>query len=270
MRLRVNKELRKSNLLNEFGFRMSSTTSHTSRTIMLAELEILFTQTKNKKSSLQNYQLLIVDYNCLHKSSFISRELTLRDLKSLYGLDDSITLFRVLKLLWGKDPQSLPILAFSCAYCRDSLLRASQSFVLKYPERALLARQDLEKFLSQTFPNRFSSKTLCSVSQNINSSWTQAGYLKGRVKKIRTRINPSVVSVVYVLLLGFLSGYRGTALFETEFTELLDSSKETLIMLAEDASRQGLIYMKRLGNVIDIDFSKLLLKEEMETLYDQD
>jgi hypothetical protein len=47
-------------------------------------------------------------------------------------------------------------------------------------------------------------------------------------------------------------------LFESEYTAYLDSPKETLFSLAEEASRKGYMRMKRIGEVVDVAFDALL------------
>lgn len=47
-------------------------------------------------------------------------------------------------------------------------------------------------------------------------------------------------------------------LFEGEFVTFLDSSKENLINLAEIASRMGLLRLKRIGDVVEVDFDAIL------------
>ena len=48
-------------------------------------------------------------------------------------------------------------------------------------------------------------------------------------------------------------------LFESEFVSYLDSPKETLINLAEIASRMGLLRLKRIGDVVEVDFDAILI-----------
>ncbi len=262
----MTQEDKRQNNLTHFGFRLLSAGSHTSRTIMLDELELLLTQVNQNKSIYHDYQKAVIDDNCLHKRSDKNRELTLRDLKTLYGLDDGIALFRILKDLWLNEPHSLPLLAFLCAICRDSLLRETTPFVLRYSIGETVSREAVENNITKRYPDRFSPRTLCSTSQNINATWTQVGYLSGRVKKVREKISPTPAAVTYALILGYLSGFKGMALFETEYMSLLDSPKAVLFNLAEEASRKGWIYMKRLGDVVEINFDKLLTEKELELI----
>lgn len=263
-RKRVN--LNQSKNLEQFGFRLSSAGAHTARTIMVPELGTLLESMSKEGFSYQQYSMAVLEDNCLHKRSIKNREITLERLRILYGLDDKITIFRALKKLWSKEPESLPLIAFLCAYTRDQLLRELSPWILTRPEGTRVDRLELEKQITKLYPDRFSAGTLTSTSQNLNASWTQAGFLTGRSRKVRIKAKPSPASVTYALVLGFLSGLRGMLLFEGEYVSLMDSPKEDLICLAEMASRKGLLRMKRIGDVIEVDFRTILKGVELEKI----
>lgn len=241
-----------------FGFRFNSAGAHTARTIMVSELAMLLTAVSAPEASFQDYSIAILMDNCLHKHSVSNRKRTLDNLRILYGLDSQITIFRVLKKFWIKDPDSLPQTAFLCAVTRDQLLRELSPWMLAKPEGTLIDRLELEKQITKLYPDRFSSRTLTSTSQNLNATWTQAGFLIGRCKKIRIQVKPSPTSVTYALLLGFLCGVQGMRLFESEYVSFLDSTKDNLINLAELASRRGLLRLKRIGDVVELNFDAIL------------
>ncbi len=86
---------------------------HTSRTIMLLELETLLSRVADSSSEKAVYQLAIVDDNCLSKRTENTRKLTFQHLVELYGLSPDIILFRAL-LFFGKGLLTLsPFLPFS-------------------------------------------------------------------------------------------------------------------------------------------------------------
>jgi hypothetical protein len=161
------------------------------------------------------------------------------------------------------------LLALICTYGRDSVFRATASFILKFTEGSTITRQSLEEFIDGLEPGRFSKATLKSTAQNINSTWTQSGHLCGRARKVRSRANPTAGSVSYALLLGYLTGARGQALFHSEYIKLLDCSFDKAIELAEEASRRGWIVFKRVGDVIEVLFPNQINQEEMERLREQ-
>jgi hypothetical protein len=62
----------------------------------------------------------------------------------------------------------------------------------------------------------------------------------------------------YALALSYLAGARGTYLFETYWTAVLDRPAATLDALAFEAGRQGWLTYRRVGDVVDLRFSELL------------
>jgi hypothetical protein len=124
----------------------------------------------------------------------------------------------------------------------------------------------MEEFIDAQEPGRFSKATLKSTAQNINSSWTQAGHLSGRVRKVRAQALATPGTVAFALLLGYLTGHRGETLFKSEYMRLLDCSFDRAIEFAEDASRRGWISLKRVGQVVEVLFPNLITGQEMEWL----
>jgi len=238
--------------------------------MMLAELTGLFARVNSPEAETAQYLTAVGEENCLGKRSVRTRRLTFRHLADLYALDPSVTLFRAMRYLWERDPAGRPLLALLCAYARDSVLRSTATFVQSAPQGAVLTREDLEEFIDARDPDRFSKATLKSTAQNVNSTWTQSGHLKGRVKKVRSQAAASAGSAAYALLLGYLQGVRGNALFTTGYAKLLDCSPERCLELAEEASRRGWIVMKHIGNVVEVVFPAMLTALEMEWIHEQD
>jgi hypothetical protein len=265
----MTKTNRDNAILSKFGFLFEKNSPHTARTIMLEDLCLLLECVNDPLSSKDNYLKAIRDDNCLGKRSGKTRILTGKHLVELYSLDTSVTIFRVFRYFWTRDHKGQPLLALLCAYARDDLLRISAPFIEKFSENEVVSRDELENHIEEIFPDRFSKATLKSTAQNLNSSWTKAGHLKGKAKKVRSKASATSGSAAYALFLGYLTGARGEQLFNTEFTRLLDCSPENVIELAEDASRRGWITFKRVGGVMEVLFPNLLTKEEEEWIYEQ-
>jgi hypothetical protein len=259
----------KKNSLARFGFNCKRSGTHTSRTMMLKELQDLLSYTNHKEAQKADYLYAIDAENCLGKRSGRTRLLTYRHLVDLYALNPANTLFRALLFFWQRDILGQPLLALLCTYARDPVFRSSASFILRSPPRTKIIREELEQFIDAPEPNRFSQATLRSTARNINATWTKSGHLTGRAKKIRTQAIPTAGSISYALLLGYLTGIRGPALFATEYAKLLDCPFDKAIELAEEASRKGWITFKRIGNVIEVLFPNLLNEQEMEWLREQ-
>lgn len=258
-----------NNTLSHFGFRFDNGSAHTARTMMLEDLQLLLSYVNHPDSSKNEYLKAIKEDNCLGKRSRKTRILTNRHLVYLYSLDPSTTIFRALRYFWERDIDGQPLMALLCSYSRDSILRLSEPFIIQLTEGETITRVDLEEYIDEKQPDRFSKATLKSTAQNLNSTWTKSGHLVGKTKKIRARAMATPGSVSYALFLGYLTGIRGESLFTTEYTSLLDCSKARLIELAEDASRRGWIVFKRIGNVMEVQFPNLLTAQEKGWIHEQ-
>lgn len=251
----------------KFGFSYGQNGAHAARTMMLTEVTQLF--------SLRPVDALQIHYredvevaNVLHKPTAKSRVLTWRHLVSLYGMDTQMPLFRVFRQLWAGDSSARPLLACQMALTRDPILRASQAKVLSLNPGQLVTRPDMEEALHEQWPDRYSAATLRSLAQNVNGTWTGAGYLKGRTKKYRTHPEVRPVNVAFALFLGYLQGATGNRLFTTEWTRLLECRLEKLTELAREASYSGLISFKHSSEVMEVTFPGYLTKEEESWLHE--
>ena len=255
--------------LSRFGFSLKRGSAHTSRTMMLEDLVALLAFVDRPEADKREYLQAIRDENSLGKRSGKTRLLTYQHLVALYSLDCTQLLFRALLYFWNRDINGRPLLALLCAYARDTILCSTAPFIMPISEGAKVSRESLEDFIDAQEPGRFSKATLKTTAQNINSTWTQSGHLCGHARKVRSRAKPTAGSVSYALLLGYLTGVRGQTLFQTEYTKLLDCTFDKAIELAEEASCKGWIVFKRVGDVIEVLFPKLITQEEREWLYEQ-
>lgn len=265
----MNLENKRNNKLKRLGFSFERGGAHTARTMMLAELRALLSFVDAADAAKAEYLYAIQTANCLGKRSGKTRTLTYRHLVDLYALDPSLMLFRALRFFWQRDVDGQPLLAALCAYSRDPIFRATAPYILEFQEGAIVSREALEEFIDNQEPGRFSKATLKSTAQNINSSWTQAGHLTGRVRKVRARAVATPGATSLALLLGYVSGMRGESLFKSDYTRILDCSFERTLELAEDASRRGWISLKRVGQVVEVLFPNLISAQEMEWLREQ-
>ena len=241
-----------------FGFTFDIGGAHIARTMMFDELAAVLRHVDQESAGADKYAAAIEEDNCLGKPSGKARQLTRRHLVSLFALDPEVLLFRSLLFFWQRDEVARPLLALLCAYARDAVLRASAPFVLEVPFGITITREDTETFFENRFPERFSPATLKSVAQNINGTWTVSGHLQGRIKKVRTRPQVTAGAIGYALLLAYLAGERGMNLFFSEYVKLLDCGRDRALELAEEASRRGWLVFKSVGDVIEVQFPKLL------------
>ena len=243
----------------EYGFINEPVGAHSSRTMMLAELRLLLAACP-QSASLEEYRSAIIDENALLKKTVATRKASFRWIRELYALDRKILLFRALRDLWDEDTQAQPLLALLSAVARDPLLRCTAERILAVPVRETVTREMMMDAVNASFPDRYSPKTLKSTGKNIISSWQQAGLLSGKLHKVRVMAQSWPASVAYALLLGYLSGAQGEALFRTLWCRLLDAPAHVLYEQALAASQRGWIEYRHMGDVTEIGFRYLLRK----------
>src|SRR5690625_4513686 len=251
----------------KFGFKFGQAGAHASRTIMLAELELLFEATASN-FTVNEYRDAIEQKNVLNKNTSKTRSLTFRHLVDLYSLENGFAIFRVFRRLWDVDEAARPVLACQLALTRDALLRLSQQKILSLELNEVLPRVDMEAVFEKRFPHRFSAATLKSLAQNINASWTHAGFLRGRSKKYRESPIIRPVNLVFALFTAYLQGVTGKRLFLSEWIKVLERCEEELLELAVLASQSDFITFKHAGDVIEVGFPGYLTTVEEARLYE--
>ena len=238
------------------GFRFGDGGTHTSRTIMLAELDDLFAAV-GPDAARADYLAAIVEENVLGKATIATRRSTGQRLRELYALEPRVPIFRVLRRLWQIDVPGRPRLALLCALARDPLLRSTAPAVLALPVGAELVRSRFLDDIRQAAGARLNEAVLDKVARNAASSWAQSGHLQGRMRKIRTRVVPTPGCLAMALWLGALEGRAGRALLDSSWARVLDSTGPELLPPALQAKQLGLIHARAGGGVIEIDARQL-------------
>ena len=241
---------------DQLGFRFGAKGTHTSRTIMFAELTAALAAVA-EGASREDYATAIIEGNCLGKATTATRRLTNQRLGELYGLDRAIPLFRVLRRLWSADAAGRPLLALQCAIARDPLLAATVSPVLALPPGSELQRDAIKAALQEVVEERLNDATVDKVIRNAASSWAQAGHLVGRTFKKRAQVRATPATVAFGLYLGHAVGFRGAPLFATGWVSLLDCNPTSARELAIEAKRIGLIDLRIAGEVVDLVLDRL-------------
>lgn len=246
-----------------FGFRFGERGTHSSRTMMFSELKELFRGSATTTDH-AGFRTLIVDDNLLGKKTVATRRLTIQRLSELYGLHSRIPLFRVFRQLWRLDVRGREMLAFLVAQARDPLLRRSVEAVLPIPLGSPCRADVIDLYLAKNLGSRLNPDVRNKVARNVASTLTQAGFLEGRVQKIRSRPEVTPATVTLCLLLASVQGRRGQRLFTSEVVRLLDRPLSEVTGLARIASKQGLLSYRQLGSVVEISFPELLTPLEQE------
>jgi hypothetical protein len=154
------------------------------------------------------------------------------------------------------------MLAYLAAAARDPVLRETTPFVVAVPVGALVTPAQTAAHLAEKYPKRFQASTALATAQRLASSWTQAGYLTGKVNKKRTRPVVTPVVVTFALALGYLCGFRGKMLLDAPWTRMLDRTPAEITDLAMEASKRGWMSFKAAGSVVEITFPGLLTPQE--------
>ncbi|MGD0971238.1 MAG: hypothetical protein ABSA04_07555 [Desulfobaccales bacterium] len=250
------------------GFRIGDRGTHSSRTIMLAELRLLL-DSLPQDGQKSDYLDAVTRNNILGKRTVSTRKYSAKRLSELYGLDSGIPLFRAMRFFWTAGKEGRPLLAFLCAFARDPLLRFTAPAILPLKPGETVTTRKIEAVLAPSVEGRFNQSILNKVARNAASSWTQSGHLVGRVHKVRSHPEATPANAAFAIFIGYLEGKRAQRLFDTVWVKLLDRPVEEIAHLAADASRQGLLVYKNVGGVIEILFPDLLTKEEQELIREQ-
>lgn len=256
-------------LPDRFGFRTGDCSTHTSRTIMRAELTAVF-EAVPASALAADYAKAIVEQNALGKRTNSTRHKTAKHLADLYGLDPEITIFRLLRFFWQLDPAGRPLLALLCAIARDPLLRLTTVAVLPAVPGTVVPTADIERAVAEAVPGRFRPTTLHSLAQNAASSWTQSGHLTGVRTKRRSRPVATPGNAAFALALGYLQGSRGQLLLDSFWARLLDVPVSAIASLTASAAQRDWLDYRHLGSIVEVRFPQLLTAAEQEAVHGQD
>ncbi len=229
--------------------------------MMLEDMRILLAHVP-ANAARADYAAAVVDDNLLGKPTKKARELAFRHLVSLYGLDLANPIFRALRRLWQLDEGAQPLLALAVALARDPLLRATQPFYLSQAPGTVVPREAVERFLDSTFSGRFSPASLKSFAQNVAGSWTSAGVLDGRIKKVRVTPRARPEALALLMFLSYLEGRTDQRLFSSDWISLLGVSSAEVDALANAASHRGLLVFMNAGGVREVRFPGYLTPGE--------
>ena len=238
--------------LERAGFRLGARGTHTSRTIMLKDLRELLAAVP-RDASCDAYVEAVVRENVLGKQTVATRRLSLQRLRELYGLDSRIPIFRVLRRLWERDRPGRPRLALLTAMARDPLLTATAPVVVSLPVGAEMMRTELLAQLRETVDDRLNDAVLDKVARNAASSWAQAGFLRGRVRKIRCPVAPTPGTAAFALWLGRSEGYSDGRLLDSPWARITGGIGDQLLPFVLKASQLGFIRVRAAAGMVSID-----------------
>jgi hypothetical protein len=254
--------------LPRFGFKLGRGGVHAARTMMLPELRRLLDAVPGPAAR-DDYRAAVVDDNVLDKPTSRARRLTFEHLSDLYALDPGVCLYRVFRRLWDTDPESRPALAVTLALARDTLLRVSAPVVLDARPGEQVTRARMEDEIRVWGEGRFSDTSVEAIAQRVNGTWTRAGYLVGKVRKVRRLPVVTPANVCFALFFAYLDGRVAQRLFSSDWVRVLDLPAHRLMELARAAAERDLLVLRRTGDVVEIRFPDLLTEQEQDWLHEQ-
>jgi hypothetical protein len=243
------------NLDLRLGFRLGEKGTHSSRTVMLADLTAALVAVP-ASGTRNDYAQAVVEGNCLRKATTATRRLSLQRLCELYSLDSDVPIFRVMRQLWDGE-SSKQLLALLVALARDPLLMATAAVILPLAPGQEMPRKSMAMGLRAAVGERMSDPTLDKVIRNAASSWSQSGHLSGRTFKVRRKVQPTPRTIALALYLGVGAGFHGEDLLTCGWIKALDCSPSRALDLAVEAKRLGLLDLRVAGDVFDLGLERL-------------
>jgi hypothetical protein len=235
--------------MSDFGIRLMGGGAHQSKTMMFEELDsLLITGLRDSTDLIR----AVVEENALGKRTKTTRILTFRHMASLYGLSTQPAITKTLFKIWRADPQGRRLNALIVALARDPLLRDSASVIARAGIGSQVHRSEVEAALRSANPGRMSEKTIRSLAQHCNATWTQSGHLKGRVKKIRQRASPTPSNIAFAALLATVCGFRGPSILSSMWVAILDLTPDQALDYLRRAQAVGLAKIRSAGDVTEI------------------
>jgi hypothetical protein len=233
-----------------------SSTIHTHRTIMFAELE------KVMDYSLEgNAYFEALSNNVTGKKSADGVKQTAKFLTKVYSFDISNNLFVAFKYFWTiTDLSEKVLISFLYAVYQDYLLAESIEVVKSVQIGEKVTVESFENNVEKYYPNKYSKVTRYSIGKNIASSWKQAGFIMGKTKNIRTEPKITYRVACFAFLLAYLNGDRGDFIWSSLGVKTLCLPESKLRELAIECAKKDLMQYQYAGSVTAINFTNLLNK----------
>jgi hypothetical protein len=235
------------------GVRPHGGGTHQSKTMMLADLTALLAAEGGSDP-----RAAVVEDNVLGKPSRRAREAALKRLRELYGVGGQAPVWLALLGLWPRDPEGRPLLALLCALARDPTLRDGAAAVLDATLGAQVRAPAIAATFEAVHPGRLGAKTVKSLSRNAASTWTQAGFLAGAVRKVRVRAKATPTVAAYAALVARICDFGGPALLASRWLDVLDRPVEDRLSLLRQAEGLGLARVRSAGDVLEIEVRRPL------------
>lgn len=247
--------------LVRLGFNESPRGVHTSRTMMLKELESVMDAAGGEVSP-DVVRRLVIEENLLGKATHSGRTNTSTKLIELYSFDRSIVLFRAFFSLWKETFHARPIISLLLALSRDAVLRTTVTAVVNRPIGSTMRKEDFYECLISGITSKYMESTLQSATRNVASSWRQSGHIRGNNPIVRTKAVSDFCAISFAVLIGYLRGLRGQSLLQSEWISILDLSATELESAIAEAHKHGFVTSRNLGGIIELTPGPMLVPHE--------
>lgn len=210
-----------------------------------------------------NYRELVIDKNCLAKSSEAARRKTWEELKARYILDQTHPLFAGFTTEWEQctSEQERGLTAYCLLALNDKLVAdLAFDFLFARLRRAPveLRVDDILSFLTaaaSTHPeiNHWSVTTKRAIAQKYTASIRDFGLAKGRNQKVTVR--PALYGAPVRLLVRALrlAGARELEIVSSSVFKILALDVGEVVDALGELSRQGALRFRIQGDVVELD-----------------
>lgn len=237
--------------LKAYGFNESVRSVHSSRTMMLSELELVM-QNVNSEITPDSVREAILEQNILGKATQSGRRNTATKLISLYAFDATEPLFRSFALLWSQSDYSRPALGLLLAMSRDKILRTTGMPICQAEVGSHVTKESLYKCLASSFSSKYAETTLQSTTRNVLSSWRQSGHIQGESPITRVKCHSDYLAFSFAAYIAYLRGLRGQNLLNSFWIRVLDFEPAELSNAITESHRRGLITTRKVGSIVEI------------------
>lgn len=215
---------------------------------MIPDLITLLAST-GAEAAPSDFAAAVVERNVLGKPSLSVRRDSLAYLRDRFALAAAVPLLAGLRALWTVDAAGQSLLAMLLAAARDPVLRVGATVLAATPIGTTVNWHTFEVPIREAFIHQGSEKSVRFMAERQPASWMQSGYLWQEMpsRRVRSRAMSRPATVAYALWLGQLTGLEGDDLFTSFWIGLLDAPPELVDEQAREASRQGLIELRRGG-----------------------
>lgn len=233
--------------LAKVGIKLAGGGPHQSKTMMLPDLLTALSIKVDQRGK------AILDDNALGKPSRQARLASLKRLDQLFGIVTPPPVCLAFQALWALEPEGRPTLAILCALARDPTLRDGAAAILDASLGERVGPEAVAAAFDATNPGRLARTMAKSLSRNASSSWLQAGFLAGPIRKRRVRPLATPNTAAFAALLAGLSGWGGARLLGSRWLDILDCPAEDRLGLLRQAEGRGLVRIRSAGDVLEID-----------------